>query len=293
MNISSLIRNFDSLYFDAKSSSLSLIDIDKMVEEEVFNKIIITNWNKQFINENLKIIHRIMSKVSVSFSLIGSNAYDLEDIKKLTDKFALSASINKFELSQYISLSPWMHNKDGVIKWSSSSGNISNYFYEMVSSTNLSFKRFLITFDKTDGIFKSNLEFIKNISGLDRYLISNYSSYLSSKGAEALAVVSLDDVFMLEDNHVELANNLKSIGIGSVLLVFTNNINKKNTTYDEYDILRKVQKILNVYIYGFPFDGFGNALDDLDRFKWVIDVNNISKTAIKTDQFNKNNLYYI
>lgn len=293
MKVSSLLKNFDALYLDAKNSSLSLYDIDKMVEAKLLNKIVVINWNKNFISSNIKILSRIMSKISVSFSLIGVGISDVNEMKKLTSRLLLNTSVATFDINQQISLPPWIVNKEGLLRWKPVVGNVSTFFSQIAASTNTSLKHFLITASKNNGIFESRISSIESISGVDEYIISSYASYLRSKGIIPIMTVSINDTNELNDSYIRLASKLKSLGIDSILLVFKNSIEKKNLTYEEYENLMNVRKLLNLYIYGLPFDRFGQAEDDLDRFKWVVDVNIINKIAINIDQFNKNNLYYL
>lgn len=293
MNQYSIINIFDSLVFDARSKSINIYDIDKMIENNMLKKLLIINWNRYFILSNSKILSRVVSKINTTFSLIGSNSYDIEEMKKIVNGYKPQKVDFVFNPKKYIKLAPWIKRNNQIFSWEVNRNNMNEIINEYIRNTNDNNPKILITTNRQNGIFKSDIKNLLELNGFDKYLINTYVSYLKSKNIEPIICLSINETSELYANIDFIKSSLYNIGSSSILIIFSNNIMKNSINFKEYEDLRMIQENLNTYIYGFPFFRLGASKNDLDRFKWVIDLEAARKISLEIDNFNNNNLFYI
>lgn len=293
MNQYSIINIFDSLVFDARSKSINIYDIDKMIENNMLKKLLIINWNRYFILSNSKILSRVVSKINTTFSLIGSNSYDIEEMKKIVNGYKPQKVDFVFNPKKYIKLAPWIKRNNQIFSWEVNRNNMNEIINEYIRNTNDNNPKILITTNRQNGIFKSDIKNLLELNGFDKYLINTYVSYLKSKNIEPIICLSINETSELYANIDFIKSSLYNIGSSSILIIFSNNIMKNSINFKEYEDLRMIQENLNTYIYGFPFFRLGASKSDLDRFKWVIDLEAARKISLEIDNFNNNNLFYI
>lgn len=293
MNQYRIINIFDSLVFDARSKTINIYDIDKMIENNMLKKLLIINWNRYFILSNSKILSRVVSKINTTFSLIGCNSYDIEEMKKIVNGYKPQKVDFVFNPKKYIKLAPWIKRNNQIFSWEVNRNNMNEIINEYIRNTNDNNPKILITTNRQNGIFKSDIKNLLELNGFDKYLINTYVSYLKSKNIEPIICLSINETSELYANIDFIKSSLYNIGSSSILIIFSNNIMKNSINFKEYEDLRMIQENLNTYIYGFPFFRLGASKNDLDRFKWVIDLEAARKISLEIDNFNNNNLFYI
>lgn len=295
MSFIKLINNFDGIYLDARSQAISIYDIDKFIESNAVANIVIKNWNKSFINSNIKALNRIKAKSNVSFSLLGRNSSEIQALKDFVSGVKVAVSDFKEDTNRMVAVAPWISKNNGKYIWNSTtiSEDISRKVKRFVSQTSDESRFVAITANVEDGLYGSDVNSLTSLYGIDRHIVSSYSGIIRSSGKNSIWVISIDSISDLSNNIKSISESLKDININSVMIVFKKNRNKHQINLEEYIGLASARKNFNIYVYGAPVMFGGIVSNDLDRFKWITDVSNIDKLRFGVDEFNKNNIYLI
>jgi hypothetical protein len=102
MSLLNIVNNFDGIVFDVKSSSVSIGDIDKLVESNTSLRVIVKNWDKYFLSNNFKYLNRIKKSAELSFSVIGRNNADISQLNEFTSGMTAKTQQAKVKFSDVL-----------------------------------------------------------------------------------------------------------------------------------------------------------------------------------------------
>jgi hypothetical protein len=297
MSLLNIVNNFDGIVFDVKSSSVSIGDIDKLVESNTSLRVIVKNWDKYFLSNNFKYLNRIKKSAELSFSVIGRNNADISQLNEFTSGMTAKTQQAKVKSSQMFFAAPWISMSGGKYIWSNMNLGmepISSVARRWIDSAPSGMPFVFITTDPENGITDSTVSKLLGLSGSSKYLISIYAGLINPRrGITPVLVLSIDSFQEILNDKERVFKAISDLYINNVLIVMRSSVNKSKVTFEEYSQIQEIKKTFGLFLYGNPVDQSGGVSKDLDRFKWTVNVNNISKLTFDLDQFNINNLYYI
>jgi len=297
MSLLNIVNNFDGIVFDARSSSVSIGDIDKLVESNASLRVVVKNWDKYFISNNFKYLNRIKKSSELSFSVIGRNDSDISQLKEFTSGMAVKSQQAKVKSSQMFFAAPWVRMSGGKYMWSNINMGmepIPSMVRRLIDATPSGMPFVFITTDPENGIIDSTISKLLSLSGYFKYLISTYAGLIEPRrGITPVLVLSVDSFQDILSDKERVFKAISDLYINNILIVIRSSVNKSKITFEEYLQIQEIKKTFGIFLYGNPVDQSGGVSRDLDRFKWTVNVNNISKLTFDLDQFNINNIYYI
>jgi len=297
MNILNISKNFDYLYLDAISGSLSIHDVNKLAENSYINKVVIKNWNKNYIANNYKALKKLKKHAIMHFSIINTSTVDISAMQAFLAKEDNYKNVSTFELDRMIFVPPWINRVSNNIVWDN------NLFYNQSFSFTVSkyvnqfpksMKKVIIFPNNLFSIEKSDLKALIDLNGLEYNFVSSYAGSLMLKyGVDVIWPLAFSSHHEIDAVAASLRNYFNPLNITSVMIIFNNNLNKSTLSLEEYYSISNLEKYVNVYIYGLPVGSHGMVSGDVERFKWISDVkyNNYFKSGI--DIYNKNNINFV
>lgn len=297
MNILNVSKNFDYVYLDAMSNYLSVHDVNKLVENSYINKVVIKNWNKNYIANNYKALQKLKKHATIHFSILNVSTVDISAMQAFLAKEDSYKNISTFELERMIFVPQWIEKISNSIVWDN------NLFYNQSFSFTVSkyvnqfpknMKKIIIFPNNLLSMEESDLKALMTLSGLEYNFVSSYAGSLILKyGIDVIWPLTVSSHHEIDAIAASLRNYLNPLNITSVMVIFNNNLNKSILSLEEYYSISNLEKHVNVYIYGLPIDAHGKVSNDVERFKWISDVkyNNYFKSGI--DIYNKNNINFV
>ncbi len=296
VNILGIAKNFDYVYFDVKSNAISIYDLVKLSENMYVKKIIIKNWNKNYIASNYKILKRLQKSVVLQFSILGTSADDIAVMQSFLSKEDSALNVTSLDVDRTIFVPEWVSQNGNKIIWDSNLLNKSFSFTvsKYVNRFPNSVKKVILFPNNPVSLERMDFNLLKNMNGMDLSFISSYAGLLVSKyGVDTIWPISVSSYEEINDIAPLLRQYFNSMNILSVMIVFSNNINKSSLSLEEYYAISNLERYVNVYLYGVPVDKSGTVTFDTDRFKWISDVKYVSSFKNGVDIYNKNNINFI
>jgi hypothetical protein len=210
---------------------------------------------------------------------------------------AVKSQQAKVKSSQMFFAAPWVRMSGGKYMWSNINMGmepIPSMVRRLIDATPSGMPFVFITTDPENGIIDSTISKLLSLSGYFKYLISTYAGLIEPRrGITPVLVLSVDSFQDILSDKERVFKAISDLYINNILIVIRSSVNKSKITFEEYLQIQEIKKTFGIFLYGNPVDQSGGVSRDLDRFKWTVNVNNISKLTFDLDQFNINNIYYI
>lgn len=297
MHILNISKNFDYIYLDAKSSSINIHDINKLVENSYIQKVVIKNWNKNYIAANYRALYQLKSNATLQFSMINASSVDIMAMQAFLAQEDIPKEVSAFDVSRSIFVPQWINRINNILVWdqnlfynNSFSFTVSKYVNQYPSAV----KKVVIFPNNLSSLDQASLSTLMNMNGMEQSFVSSYAGSVVSKyGVDTIWPISVSSYRDIDNLATSLRSYLDAFNILSVMIIFSDNINKSSLSLEEYYSISNLENYVNVYLYGLPVDKAGKASRDLDRFKWISDVkySNYFKSGVNV--YNKNNINFI
>jgi hypothetical protein len=204
--------------------------------------------------------------------------------------------VTSLDVDRTIFVPEWVSQNGNKIIWDSNLLNKSFSFTvsKYVNRFPNSVKKVILFPNNPVSLERMDFNLLKNMNGMDLSFISSYAGLLVSKyGVDTIWPISVSSYEEINDIAPLLRQYFNSMNILSVMIVFSNNINKSSLSLEEYYAISNLERYVNVYLYGVPVDKSGTVTFDTDRFKWISDVKYVSSFKNGVDIYNKNNINFI
>lgn len=297
MHILNISKNFDYIYLDAKSSAINVHDVNKLVENSYINKVVVKNWNKNYIAANYRALQHLKNNATLQFSMINTSATDISSMQAFLAQEDTPKDVSAFDISRSIFIPQWIHRINNSLIWDQNLFYNNSFSFTVSKYVNQyppSMKKVALFPNNLFSLDQAGVSALNNMSGIEQSFVSSYAGSIISKyGVDTIWPISVNSYSEIDNLAASLRSILDAFNILSVMVVFSDNINKSSLSLEEYYSISNLENYVNVYLYGLPVDKSGKASRDLDRFKWISDVkySNYFKSGVNV--YNKNNINFI
>ena len=295
MKVLNIVKNFDYLVYDASSSRYSVQDLVKLAESSNISKVVIKKWNKKFIDYHFSSLKMLSNKISVVFDYLGYSPNDMLLVKNLFEKKE-NTSPMEFSFGE-CSFAPWIRKvNSNNYEWTFSYNDnfmISNLkkYNSMIEKSS----KYVLTFSNNKyGMYGSSLDSLRKIPSEEIMFLLKMNDTIRAKNKKSMIYViclnNFDEINKIKKNDID---KILSMGFSSLAILDKSSVSKYELSWDEYAGTIDLSKYLDLFIFGLPFDFYGNESPDLSKFKWIIDNEEFKKNIINIKSKNNNRVFVV